>query len=571
MELERKQVYTQQAPTADPFIVLNNNGSGIVVCYIKKGFLWERIPCLKIDELGYAAIDRISSRPASWVDENHKFLSLYRTLTDREFTDIVAAINALLLGTIVAKKNKGLFYMDEWCAHVDKLESERLEREKREQEEARRKAEEEAKRQKEEETIRRLKEETKEAEAAAAAALKEKTQKALEEADKRKAVLEQRKAEEEAKKQAKENKKPVEEPLIGEKDKEYDGEYFILSNPFAAEKVEKNSIRFVETKDKNNSVKKFYIYRDTRNRRDIRTYTESELVEISMLDIQTMVRKYEVTSTLASLMKRNAEKYLKGSIDEKEKVEKSRLISFFKAGGSLEDAKESFKTISMSQINQSYKHFLSTKDATLEDSKSAIEKWKDPLANFNGSLYELAKWFDNTSHLDFIKEEHCGFTVGRTIYGDISELLTRNPYYAALRKYNVFNEEELDNMRNKRAPYTANERYNDLVIKQIDKIADVFTKSVPDHIGIIAGDVMIPAEVPNDMRNSFLLLLKRRFNARYRMKEEDFAEWLYNEEKAKELMEMTPMEICTTFICEYHTGRNIRKLFEKFYNDRHQV
>ena len=566
--MERKQIYTQKAPNADPFIVLNDNGAGCMICYIKRGFLWENIPSLKIDELGYAAIERISSKPASWFVENQRQLTFYRSLTDREFCAIVAAFNELLFGSIITVKNKGLYYADEWKAYVDKLETQQHLAAKRAEIEAKKKAEEEALKAKEEaerkakeeaeaEAMRKLKEATAEFQAAGVARLKAEKEKAFEEADRRREENLRRKAEEEAKKAEEEKIKAM---IEAEPEKNYDIEndkFYILTNPLSADRVNRRSVKIVAMPGRRRAP----IYRDANSRRDIRAFTESEIVEISMLDPKIIEIKYEVSSSDACRIKKNATDWVERNAPKRKTsvIKNPNIINFFRDGGSIEEASKAFPDTDARQLNYYKKYANSIPTENLTGRDELLREWADPLAKFDNDIVKLAKFFDKTTALDFIKELNCSQTVGREIYSSIIILLGRNPYFVALRSSEVFVPEKLDAIRCGKLIIGD---YSDLIVKEIDRFAEIYEKTADEHIAIISGDTPIPLEVPFQMRPQFLLLLKKRFNMKYSLKEEDMFEFL-TEEGKKTFESMKIKDICKRFLTTHNGANNVKRKFKE--------
>ena len=61
------------------------------------------------------------------------------------------------------------------------------------------------------------------------------------------------------------------------------------------------------------------------------------------------------------------------------------------------------------------------------------------------------------------------------------------------------------------------------ILGMIDRLADIYKSTLDDHAEILAGGKPIPEEVPEDLRDAFIMLLRKRFtNSSFSYTKEDF-------------------------------------------------
>ena len=269
-----------------------------------------------------------------------------------------------------------------------------------------------------------------------------------------------------------------------------------------------------------------------------------------------------MSSSDACRIKKNATDWVERNAPKRKTsaIKNPNIINFFRDGGSIEEAIKAFPDADMKQLNYCKKYANSIPTENLTERSELLREWADPLAKFDNDIVKLAEYFDKITILDFIKELNCSQTVGREIYSSIIILLGRNPYFVALKRPEVFVPEKLDAIR--RGEIVIGDCYSDLVVKEIDRFAEIYEKTADEHISIISGDTPIPVEVPFQMRPQFLLLLKKRYNMKYSLKEEDMFEFL-TEEGKKTFEAMKNKDICKRFLTTHNGVSHIKRKFRE--------
>ena len=501
---ERKQIYLYNEVNKNADLILfSNDYSTTLVNIYTNGSFYERIDGLKIDNLGYVAIDRVytvnnyNPKYKRYIF-NEKDRSLYGSLSDRQFSQIINAINMLFSEEIKFIPSRGFFYKDEYDAEMSKIEADRASKEK-------------------------VKEETEPAEdvdeVSTTTVTTETTTTVTTTVEKKESV--KRKS------------------------------YYILSLTSGPEESDETKI-------------KRYVYR-TQSKSDVAVsnnvpygFTEDEVLDIAILDIGVVAEKFNVNRAMASVMKRNAMAIINGE-QEKKKSKNNTYIEFFENECTINEVVELFGEENRKSIENVYKYYKTILEANADKDNGirVLNKY----ANFEkifDSKYKMAKFFTETSYDDFCKKEHCTHAYTRMIYDNAFKELNKNPYFIAFSNPSVFDEEKFEEFRNEiessRDSIIAN-RINKRILINIDMLKDSFEETYDDHPDIISGSIDIPDSVPLELKNHFKMLLKKRFfNKQYRYSKEDFFEGFEN---------MSNEDIQILYMERYNNVKHAYKKFAK--------
>lgn len=241
-----------------------------------------------------------------------------------------------------------------------------------------------------------------------------------------------------------------------------------------------------------------------------RWFTVVEVESISKSSSNAVASKYECTSTVATIMIRNAKRILNLAVGSH--IVTNRFTCYFNAGKTVEEVAKIYPNVSMSSIATQYKQWLL--NANYGNNPHVLAKWSPIIeANDRASMiWAISKTIDG-----FAAIEGCSKSLARDLYNKMYDILAYNPLLCVGYKDIAFTFDkdviwnrisELDLMDNPKDRDIAELE----VYRIVERLHTAYQDSYNDHFDILIGKKKIPDSVAKEDHQYFKSLIWNRFN-----------------------------------------------------------
>ena len=284
-----------------------------------------------------------------------------------------------------------------------------------------------------------------------------------------------------------------------------------------------------------------------------RYYSETDALAIAHMRNLAIMEKYNVPSSVASTMKKNACEYfgLKNITNTIDKSAGNRFSELFDKGFTLDQVLEKFPSDS-NAVKKSYKlWFAINKSQKKDDYKDRLDQIID-----RDDIDELIK-INNMTISELIQEFGCPINFAENINYTVRSILAKKSILFPVFGSRVFNEAEfneyIDKCRNSKKS----------IIKLVEvlnfetcmRLADEYYSTFDKHHDIIIGAEPIPKTIKGDDKLRFINIIRRRFTQKLNIK---------NNDRCIEIIKKKDIaEYATIAMCQYGSANSYIQKWHK--------
>lgn len=240
-------------------------------------------------------------------------------------------------------------------------------------------------------------------------------------------------------------------------------------------------------------------------------FTEEETFSIARMTAKLVVTKYSVSTSIASVMIRNAKRIF--DVELPNIIRKNNYAILFRAGYSIEEVQKITKS-KISRVKESHKNYSINKNS--ENNMNDVVRKYDKIIQENDEDLLIKTAFMKIA--DFAEYEKCAITTARNIQFKIRQKIFMNPLYVIGMDPSIACDPTMvcDYIEGVRKSRTwRNCTTVDAIIMVYEKtmqLLNAYVASYDKHADIMIGDEPIPESVSDNDKDAFMTLITNRFN-----------------------------------------------------------